>query len=49
MIRVKTFSRVLQKKIAHVKALSFITQFKIDFLLPFTGLRKVLVRMPVII
>ena len=30
-----------------MKKLSFITQFKIDFLLPFTGCRKVLGKMPV--
>ena len=29
------------------KRLSFITQFKIEFLLPFTGCRKVLGKMPV--
>ena len=29
-----------------MKRLSFITQFKIDFLLPFTGCRKVLGKMP---
>ena len=28
-----------------MKKLSFITQFKIDFLLPFTGCRKVLGKM----
>ena len=31
----------------HMKKLSFITQFKIKFLLPFTGLRKVFGKMPV--
>ena len=31
-----------------MKRLSFITQFKIEFLLPFTGYRKVLGKMPVI-
>ena len=30
-----------------MKKLSFITQFKIEFLLPFTGWRKVLGKMPV--
>ena len=30
-----------------MKRLSFITQFKIEFLLPFTGCRKVLGKMPV--
>ena len=29
-----------------MKGLSFITQFKIEFLLPFTGCRKVLGKMP---
>ena len=29
-----------------MKKLSFITQFKIEFLLPFTGCRKVLKKMP---
>ena len=29
----------------HMKRLSFITQFKIEFLLPFTGCRKVLGKM----
>ena len=29
-----------------MKRLSFITQFKIEFLLPFTGCRKVLGKMP---
>ena len=31
------------------KRMSFITQFKIEFLLPFTGCRKVLEKMPDII
>ena len=35
-----------QKK--NMKRLSFITQFKIDFLLPFSGCRKVLGKMPVV-
>ena len=34
------------KKI-HMKRYSFITQFKIEFLLPFTGCKKVLGKMPV--
>ena len=29
-----------------MKRLSFITQFRIEFLLPFTGCRKVLQKMP---
>ena len=42
--------RVFQKqkrKKKHMKRLSFITQFKIEFLLPFNGCRKVLGKMPV--
>ena len=42
-------SRVFQKqkrKKKQIKRLSFITQFKIEFLLPFTGCRKVLGKMP---
>ena len=35
-----------KKKKKHMKRLSFITQFKIEFLLPFTGCRKVLGKMP---
>ena len=31
-----------------MKRLSFITQFKIEFILPFTGCRKVLGKMPAI-
>ena len=31
-----------------MKILSFITQFKIEFLLPFTSSRKVLGKMPVL-
>ena len=31
-----------------MKRLRFITQFKIEFLLPFTGCRKVLGKMPVL-
>ena len=30
----------------HIKRLSFITHFKIEFLLPLTGCRKNLVKMP---
>ena len=32
----------IQTKMKHIKSLSFITQFKIEFLLPFTGCRKCL-------
>ena len=35
-----------KKKKKHMKRLSFITQFKIEFLLPFTGCRKVLGKIP---
>ena len=35
-----------KKKKNHMKRLSFITQFKIEFLVPFTGCRKVLRKMP---
>ena len=45
----KNLSRVFQdkKEKKHMKKLSFKTQFKTEFLLPFTGCRKVLVKMPV--
>ena len=36
-----------KKKKKHMKRLSLITQFKIKFLLPFAGCRKVLGKMPV--
>ena len=41
-------SRVFQKQKEkkHMKRLSFITQFKIEFLLPFIGCRNVLGKMP---
>ena len=43
----ENFSWVFQKqRKKHMKRLSFITQFKIEFLLPFTGCRKVLGKMP---
>ena len=44
----ENLSRVLQKqeKKKHMKRLSFITQFKIEFLLPLTSCRKVLGNMP---
>ena len=44
----KSFKGVLKikKKKKHMKRLSSITQFKIEFLLPFTGCRKVLGKMP---
>ena len=32
----------------HMKRLSFVTQFKIEFLLPFTSCRKVFGKMPVL-
>ena len=35
-----------KKEKKHLERLSFITQFKIEFLLPFTGCRKVLGKMP---
>ena len=44
----ENLSRVFQKqkrKKRHMKRLSFITQFKIEFLLPFNGCRKVLRKM----
>ena len=34
-----------KKKKKHMKRLSFITQFKIEFLLPFNGCRKVFGKM----
>ena len=34
-----------QRRKKHMKGLSFITQFKIELLLPFTGCRKVLGKM----
>ena len=42
-------SRVFQKqkRKKHMKKLGFITQFKIEFLLPFTGCRKMLGKVPV--
>ena len=40
----ENLSRVLQKQ--EKKNMSFITQFKIEFLLPFTSCRKVLGKMP---
>ena len=46
----KNLSRVFQKqkrkKKQHKTRLSFITHFKFEFLLPFTGCRKVLGKMP---
>ena len=50
MNRVEYLSRVFpkQKRKKHMKILSFITQFKIEFLLPFTSCRKVLGKMPVL-
>ena len=49
MNRIENLSRVFQKqkrKKKHIKRLSFITQFKIEFLLPFTSSRKVLGKIP---
>ena len=53
MYRIENLSRVFQKqktknkkKIKNRKRLNFMTQFKIEFLLPFTGCRKVLEKMP---
>ena len=37
----------IKKRKKHVNRMSFITQFKIEFLLPFTGCKKVLGKMPV--
>ena len=48
----ENISRLFQKqkrKKKHLKKLSFITQFKIEFLLLFTGCRKVLGKMPGVI
>ena len=47
MNKIENLSRVFQKKRRkkHMKGLSFITQFKIEFLLPFTCCRKVLGKM----
>ena len=42
---IENLSRVFQEK-QHMKRLSFITQFKIEFLLLFTGWRQVLGKMP---
>ena len=44
----KSFKRVSKKKNGkkNTKKLSFITEFKIEFLLPFTNFRKVLGKMP---
>ena len=44
----ENLSRVFQKqkREKNMKRLSFITQFKIEFLLPFAGCRKMLGKMP---
>ena len=44
----ENLSRLFQKqnRKKHMKRLSFITQFRIEFLLPFTGCRKMLGKMP---
>ena len=41
----ENISRVFKTKKIYTKRLSFITQFKIEFLLLFTGCRKVLGKM----
>ena len=41
----ENLSRVFQKK-KYMKRLTFITQFKVDFLLSFTSCKKVLGKMP---
>ena len=41
----KGVSKTIKKK-KHMQRLSFITQFMTDFLLPFTGCRKVFGKMP---
>ena len=49
MNRIESLSRVFQKKKKkkiHMKRLSFITQSKIEFLLLFSGCKKVLGKMP---
>ena len=43
----KSVSRKKRKSKRPMKRLSFITRFKIEFLLPFAGHRKVLGKMPV--
>ena len=45
----ENISRVFQKqkRKKNMKRLNFITLFKIEFLLPFTGCKKVLGKMPV--
>ena len=43
----ENLSRVFSKQ-KRKKRLSFTTQFKIEFLLPFTGSRKVLAKMPAV-
>ena len=45
LIEWKIFQKLKRKK--HVKKLSFITQFKVRFLIPFTSCRKVLEKVPV--
>ena len=49
MNRMENISRVFQKqkRKKNMKRLNFITLFKIEFLLPFTGCKKVLGKMPV--
>ena len=42
----KVVSKTKTNKKKHLKKLSFITQLRIEFLLPFTSCRKVLGKMP---
>ena len=42
----KNKKQKIKKKKKNRKRLNFMTQFKIEFLLPFTGCRKVLEKMP---
>ena len=42
---IESFEEKLTRRVKW-KRLSFITQFKIEFLLPYTGCRKVLTKMP---
>ena len=46
-ITVNVVSKQNKKKKKRMTRLTFLTQFKIEFLLPFTGCRKVLRKMPV--
>ena len=44
----KVFEKFFKKREKNMTRLSFITQFKIEFLLPFTGCRKMLRKMSAI-